>query len=131
MATSPEEHSQTAEHADGATFARSAHYQLIAQAVALAMNNAVAQQQHAYTLLNAITTAATQAILDGRIKDAESTIKLTKDLLAPEKIVETLTDLAHLAATWEQLFPLSTPSESATPHTASEPSQTESASPEK
>lgn len=77
-------------------FDQAARYQITAHAVSLAMQNAVAQQQHAYTLLNAVTTAAAQAVLEGKIEEAEVAAKLARELLDPDHLVETLTRLHEL-----------------------------------
>lgn len=80
----------------GAQFCRAAGYQMAIHAIGLAMQNAVAQQQHAYILLNAITTAATQAVLESRTEDAREAIKLAQEVLAPNTIITTLSGLKDL-----------------------------------
>ena len=47
-----------------------AAYQSIAQAIALSLQNAVAQQQHSNILRNAMTAAAAAAILEGKKDEA-------------------------------------------------------------
>ena len=90
----PEEPS--AESLSPAAFNRAVSHSVMAHAVSLAMQNAVAQQQQAYTLINATTTAATQAILDSKIEEAEAAVRLARELLSPDRIVETLSGLKKL-----------------------------------
>ncbi len=68
-----------------------AAYQTIAQAVVLGLQNAVAQQQQAYILRNALTAAAASAILDGKRDDADALLKLA-DSRSPNLSAE-ITDL--------------------------------------
>lgn len=62
-------------------FATAAAYQALAHALSLAMHNAVQQQQHSYTLRCALTTAAANALLDGRTEQAEAVLKLAESPL--------------------------------------------------
>ena len=57
-------------------FGAAAAFQVFAHAIALRFQNSVAQQQHDHILRQALTTAATRALLDGRQKEAEAIIKL-------------------------------------------------------
>ncbi|HZX29884.1 MAG TPA: RebB family R body protein [Rhodocyclaceae bacterium] len=77
-------------------FSRAVGYQMAAHAIGLAMQNAVAQQQHAYVLLNAITTSATRAVLESRAEDAREAIKLAREVLNPAAIAVTLAELKDL-----------------------------------
>lgn len=67
--------------------------QVMVQAVAMAMQNAVAQQQQAYILRNAATTAAVKAILDASPKEA---LALVHQKLPGEDVVATLGGLRQL-----------------------------------
>lgn len=62
-------------------FAAGAAYQAVSHALGLALHNAVVQQQHSYTLRNALTTAAATALLDGRTEQAEAVLKLAESPL--------------------------------------------------
>lgn len=62
-------------------FAAGAAYQAVSHALALALHNAVVQQQHSYTLRNALTTAAATALLEGRTEQAEAVLKLAESPL--------------------------------------------------
>jgi hypothetical protein len=65
-------------------------YQLMAHSVALAMQNTVHQQQQAYILQNAATTAAVKAIMESDPKEA---IELAKQGFGTEPLVDTLKEL--------------------------------------
>jgi len=67
--------------------------QVMVQAVAMAMQNAVAQQQQAYILRNAATAAAVRAILDASPKEA---LALVHQKLPGEDVVATLGGLRQL-----------------------------------
>ncbi|MGE5493446.1 MAG: RebB family R body protein [Actinomycetota bacterium] len=92
-------------------FSRGVGYQMAAHAIGLSMQNAVAQQQHAYVLLNAITTAATRAVLESRGEDAREAIKLAREVLNPAAIVATLAELKDLL---DRLLPQDRKADSAT-----------------
>ncbi|GAB4201089.1 MAG: hypothetical protein Tsb002_37560 [Wenzhouxiangellaceae bacterium] len=92
------------QQAELAEFTMASSYQLMAQAITLAMQNAVAQQQHAYTLLNAITTSAADAIFNGKTEEAEQAIRLSQQLLSPEKTLQMMDELMQLAKRLEQEF---------------------------
>ena len=62
-------------------FAAAAAFQVISHALALALQNAVARQQHSHVLRNALTTAAASALLDGRTEQAEAVLKLAESPL--------------------------------------------------
>ncbi len=87
----------------GEELAKAAATQVMTQAVALAMQDAVAQQQQRYILRNTITAAAARALLDGEARSAEHLEALTKavrslqEALDPGDLVETLAKLKALA----------------------------------
>jgi len=58
------------------SFLNAAACQSIAHSIALAAQNAVAQQQQSYILRNAIVAAAADAILAGKKDEAEELLKL-------------------------------------------------------
>jgi len=62
-------------------FAAAAAFQTVAHALGLALQNAVARQQHSYMLRNAMTTAAATALLEGRSEQAEAVLKLAESPL--------------------------------------------------
>lgn len=71
--------------------------QTIAHALALGVQNAVAQQQQAYILRNAMVSAAAAAVLDGKREEAEAILQLAESRLATmdlksevESILQTL-----------------------------------------
>jgi len=70
-----------------------AAYQTIAQAIALGLQNAVAQQQHAYILRNALTTAAATAILEGKQSEADSILKLAESKVISQNLGDEITGL--------------------------------------
>jgi Killing trait len=81
------------------TVVAAAVYQAITHVVVLALQNAVAQQQHGYILRNAMTTAAAQAILDGKREEAEAILRLAESrLLVPNIADEVSALLAALGA---------------------------------
>jgi hypothetical protein len=61
-------------------------YQAVAHTIALALQNAVAQQQNGYILRNALTTAAANAVLDG--KKADAIFRLAESRLLVPNIAE-------------------------------------------
>ncbi len=65
-------------------------FQLMAHSVALAMQNTVHQQQQAYILQNAATTAAVKAIMESDPKEA---IELAKQGFGTAPLVDTLKEL--------------------------------------
>ncbi|HEX7817303.1 RebB family R body protein [Dyella sp.] len=67
--------------------------QVMAQAIGMAMQNAVAQQQHLYTLRNAITTAVVRTILES---NAEEAVRFAREMLAGDDVASTLERLAAL-----------------------------------
>ena len=62
-------------------FATGAACLTITHALSLALHNAVLRQQHSHMLRNALTTAAATAMLDGRIEQAETVMKLAESPL--------------------------------------------------
>lgn len=65
-------------------------YQLMAHSIGLAMYNTVHQQQQRYILQNAITTAATKAILEA---SPEKALKLAEEGLGADSFTQTLSEL--------------------------------------
>ena len=85
-------------------FAQAAAYQTITHAIALGMQNAVAQQQHGHMLRTALTTAAAKALLEGRREEAEAVLKLAESRLVNPDVGAELARLqATLKATLEEL----------------------------
>jgi hypothetical protein len=70
-----------------------AAYQAVSQAIALTLQNAVAQQQHAHILRMSLTTAAANAILDGRKVEAESLLDLAASKLVTPNLSEMLSQV--------------------------------------
>lgn len=68
-----------------------AAYQTFVHVIALAMHNAVAEQQHNHILRMALTTSAANAILAGHKDEAASILELAHSKLASP-------DLSHLLA---------------------------------
>ncbi len=68
-------------------------YQLMAHAIGLAMYNAVHQQQQRYILQNAITTAASKAILEA---SPEKALKMAEEGLGGDNFTQTLTELKEM-----------------------------------
>ena len=66
---------------------------IMAQAIGIAIQNAVAQQQHVYMLRNAITTAAARAILES---DPEQAMRFADEALKSEDIAQTIERLNAL-----------------------------------
>jgi hypothetical protein len=71
-------------------------YQLMVHAVALAMQNAVTQQQQVYALRNAVTAAAATAILQSKPQEAEAILALADKQLGDGSITRTLVELQTL-----------------------------------
>jgi len=67
-----------------------AAYQVFVHAVALAMHNAVAEQQHNHILRMAMTTSAAKAILAGRKAEAEAILDLARTKLASPDLSDLL-----------------------------------------
>jgi hypothetical protein len=65
-------------------------YQLMAHAIGLAMYNAVHQQQQRYILQNAITSAASKAILEA---SPEKALKMAEESLGDNSFTQTLSEL--------------------------------------
>lgn len=77
----------------GRSFAVTAAQQGAVHAITLAIQNAVAQQQHAHILRNAVTAAAANAILEGRREEAEAVLELADKRLAPDGVAAEITAL--------------------------------------
>jgi hypothetical protein len=73
--------------------ARAMADQVMAQAIGLAMQNAVAQQQQAYILRNAVTTAAARAILESSPEEA---LRFAREVLSNDDVSQTLDRLKKL-----------------------------------
>lgn len=73
--------------------ARAMADQVMAHAIGLAMHNAVAQQQQAYTLRNAVTAAVARAILEASPEDA---LRLAREALPGDDVVQTIDRLGEL-----------------------------------
>lgn len=73
--------------------ARAMADQVMAHAIGLAMQNAVAQQQQLYMLRNALTTAATRAILESNPEEA---LRFAGEALKGDDIAQTLERLGTL-----------------------------------
>lgn len=73
--------------------ARAMANQIMAHAVALAIQNAVAQQQHVYMLRNAVTTATVRAILDS---NPEQALHFADEALKSEDLAQTIERLSAL-----------------------------------
>lgn len=76
---------------------QAATYQALVHAAALAMHNAVAEQQHNQILRMAMTTSAAKAILAGRKAEAEAILDLAQTRLASsDDLFKRLTDFESL-----------------------------------
>lgn len=76
---------------------RAAIYQTIAQAIVLGVQNAIAQQQQADILRNALAAAAASAILDGKKDEAGAIEKLAESpIVTPNLAAEIASLLAML-----------------------------------
>jgi 23S rRNA maturation-related 3'-5' exoribonuclease YhaM len=73
--------------------ARAMAHQIMAHAVAVAIQNAVAQQQHLYMLRNAVTTATVRAILDS---DPERALHFADEALKGDDLAQTIERLSGL-----------------------------------
>lgn len=67
--------------------------QLMVHAAALAMLNAVAQQQNLYTLRNAVTAAAARGMLEA---DPEKAAAMARDLLDDERLGDPVAEIRTL-----------------------------------
>jgi L-serine deaminase len=87
--------SQTNETIDGSSQAqaRAMADQVMAHAIGLAMQNAVAQQQQAYILRNAVTTAAARAILEASPEEA---LRFAREVLSNDDVAQTIERLGKL-----------------------------------
>ena len=65
-----------------------AAYQASVAAMTLTLHNAVAEQQHAHILRMAATTAASNALLDGRKAEAEQLLAMARSNLAAPAITD-------------------------------------------
>lgn len=74
--------------------ARAMTDQVMAHAIGLAMQNAVAQQQQNYILRNAVITAAASSILRASPEEA---MKFAREVLANDDVAQTLDHLGNLA----------------------------------
>ena len=84
---------QTMVNSTSNEFSQAVTQQITAQAVGLAMQNAVAQQQELYILRNAIITAAANAIIESNPKEA---ISLAEKVIDGNDIVSTISGLKDL-----------------------------------
>ncbi|WP_333681815.1 RebB family R body protein [Dyella sp.] len=73
--------------------ARAMADQIMAHAVSVAIQNAVAQQQHVYMLRNAVTAAAVRAILDS---DPEQALRFADEALRGDDLAETIERLSAI-----------------------------------
>ena len=78
--------------------AAGAALQTVAHALGLALLNAVARQQHSHMLRNAMTAAATRALLDGRTEQAEAVLKLAESPLVNPTFATEVTQLRSALA---------------------------------
>ena len=67
-------------------------YQIMAQATAMAMLNAVNQQQQMYILQNAVTTATAKAVLKSKPEEA---IKIVNEAMNKSNVLETFNGLKN------------------------------------
>jgi hypothetical protein len=72
---------------------RAAAYQAFAHVIALAMHNAVAEQQHGHILRMALTTSAANAILAGRKAEAEGILELARSKLVSPDLSDLLSNI--------------------------------------
>jgi len=73
--------------------ARAMADQIMAHAVSVAIQNAVAQQQHVYMLRNAFTAAAARAILD---LNPEQALRFADEALKSDDLAQTIERLSGL-----------------------------------
>jgi hypothetical protein len=76
-----------------------AAYQAFVHVLALAMHNAVAEQQHAHILRMAMTTSAANAILAGRRAEAESILELARSKLVSPDLSDLLAHVRSFVET--------------------------------
>jgi len=62
-------------------FAAAATFNVVAQALSLALQNAVTRQQHSQMLRNALATAAANAMLESKLDEANAVLKLAESPL--------------------------------------------------
>jgi hypothetical protein len=102
-----------------------AAYQTIAHTIALGLQNAVAHQQQAYILRNALTTAAANAILDGKQPEAESILRLVESkAVSPSlsaEVADLLTALRSISDELAKMSPSSPPDQPAPEPAAADP----------
>jgi hypothetical protein len=77
----------------GRGFVTAAAYQSVTHTIALALQNAVAQQQHSYVLRNALTAAAANAILAGKREEAEAILAMADSKAISHNVAD---EIAHL-----------------------------------
>ncbi len=70
-------------------------YQQMAHSIGLALQNTIAQQQHSYTIHNAITLAASRQLLT---TDPVAAAKASQDLIVGSSITENLSALQSVVA---------------------------------
>lgn len=75
------------------SFYAAVEFLTVSHAVSLAIHNAVSQQQHRYTLANAITSAAAAALLKGQRDEAEAALKLADAHLGNRRLAEEIEEL--------------------------------------
>lgn len=77
----------------GRAFITAAAYQSVAHTIALALQNAVAQQQHAYVLRNALVASAATAILEGKREEADAILAMAESKLISRNVAEEIEQL--------------------------------------
>ncbi len=77
----------------GRAFITAAAYQSVAHAIALAMQNAVAQQQHAYVLRNALVASAANAILEGKREEADAILAMADSKAVSRNVADEIEQL--------------------------------------
>lgn len=77
----------------GRGFVTAAAYQSVAHTIALALQNAVAQQQHGYVLRNALTAAAANALLDGKREEADAILAMAESKVMSRSIADEVGEL--------------------------------------
>lgn len=70
-------------------------YQQMAHSIGLALQNTIAQQQHSYTIHNAITLAASRQLLT---TDPAAAARASQDLIVGSSITENLSALQSVVA---------------------------------
>ena len=81
-------------------FAAAAATQTIAHALGIALQNAVANQQHCQMLRNAMVTAAAKAVVEGRTEAAGELLRLAESPVMNPKLDM---ELAQLRASWADM----------------------------